>query len=107
MLNPNLGGLQTPKLTLGGLKGPQQVTPKQVDGEQPDAKPSAVWEGIGSVDGKWEFMNGPVDFRPGDVVLLADGALRYCVDPDGNKYWAKTTALKYDFETDRGDYRWI
>ena len=103
MLNPNLGGLQSKQLALGGLKGPQVLTPKPVGGEEPDAKPSAVWIGDGNCNGDSWGYNSAV--RPGDVVFFDNGAHRLCVDPDGNKYWAKTTVHEDDFEADRGDIR--
>lgn len=104
MLNPNIGGLQSKQLTLGGIKGPQALTPKPVGGDEPVAKPNAVW--IGS----WDEDGNPVlpdDLRPGDIYIDPDGCImRYCIDADGNHEMKFTDTIRLDdYETDRGDLR--
>ena len=69
---------------------------------QTGAKPCAVW--IGSSGGGAKGV--PSLAEPGDVVMFDDGeCLRLCIGPDGETYWAKTTVLMRDFESDRGDIR--
>ena len=99
MLNPNLGGLQSPKLTLGGLNGPKQVTPNPTDGDQPIAKPSAVFKGV-VIDGALKTSD---DVKTGDVVIDQNGnAYRY---NDKTETFEPTTIYQSDFEKKRGDYR--
>ena len=111
MLNPNLGGLYSPQTIIGGLT-PQKVNPTPVGDNEDDpvAKPNAVWihddpDHYFNSNDDYHIGWGGDTYRPGDVVFIDGVAVRYCVSADGSTYWAKTSVLVTDFESDRGDIR--